>query len=96
MNLERQLSQLKAGVRRELDDGGFRLGPVKSRLLEMLADFSSYQDSAVADGRQLLQQHEAQIPANNPPDQSSNSTSEAVSHWWQAPMYLVGVSLKQI
>ena len=38
--LERQLMQLKAGVQRELNDGGYRLGPVKSRLQEMLEDFA--------------------------------------------------------
>ena len=38
--LERQLFQLKTGVQRELNDGGYRLGPVKSRLQEMLEDFT--------------------------------------------------------
>ncbi|DBA94562.1 hypothetical protein WJX77_009174 [Trebouxia sp. C0004] len=38
--LEEQLIQLKAGVHRELNDGGYRLGPVKSRLQEMLEDFA--------------------------------------------------------
>lgn len=39
--LEGQLMQLKAGVQRELNDGGYRLGPVKSRLQEMLEDFAT-------------------------------------------------------
>lgn len=38
--LERQMTQLKAGVQRELNEGGYRLGPVKSRLQEMLEDFA--------------------------------------------------------
>ena len=37
--LQRQLLHLKAGVQRELTDGGYRLAPVRSRLQQMLADF---------------------------------------------------------
>ncbi len=43
--LERQLIQLKAGVQRELNDGGYRLRPVKSRLQEMLEDFATASSS---------------------------------------------------
>jgi len=43
--LERQLIQLKAGVQRELNDGGYRLGPVRSRLQEMLEDFATASSS---------------------------------------------------
>ena len=40
LGLEQQLDTLHSNVQRELDDGGFRLGPVKSRLQQLLADFA--------------------------------------------------------
>lgn len=58
--LERQLIQLKAGVQQELDDGGYRLGPVKSRLQEMLADFSTSPRSLTT--QQLQQASQPPLP----------------------------------
>ena len=83
--LETQLTQLKAGVQRELDGGGFRLAPVKSRLQEMLTDFSLYRNSAVENSRQLLQPHVMQQLPSVPPDQSGGfSESQVRLHCLQA------------
>ena len=79
-SLETQLTQLKAGVQRELDEGGYRLAPVKSRLQELLADFSLYSDSSATHSRQLLQPHVSQRPPSAPPDQSDGFCESAVSH----------------
>ena len=76
--LARQLTDLKAGVQRELDDGGFRLAPVKSRLQQMLADFSTDNQTAVAAGKQQLQHPLLQPTPSAPPDQPATPRPHSV------------------
>lgn len=69
--LQMQVLQLKAGVQRELDGGGYRLAPVRSRLEQMLADFSS---SAGLPAASQLQNPAQQQADGGLPQQSSSLT----------------------
>jgi len=75
--LERQLIQLKAGVQRELNDGGYRLGPVKSRLQEMLEDFATAPSSTPS--QQSQQPNMPPLPGMTQKPASLLNTSQPVS-----------------
>lgn len=79
--LQQQLVTFQHHVQSELDEGGFRFGPVKSRLQQLLADFaysscsdeSSLTDRQASDNTRHTMRQLGSEPILDPSDQVRNS-----------------------
>ena len=68
--LQQQLVTFQHHVQSELDEGGFRLGPVKSRLQQLLADFAyrpSSDDSSLTGGQASYDIHPSMRQSSSEP-----------------------------